>query len=379
MSLPQELVGQLTEQQFQHKIYYLVSFWLEAMLYGLYLALFIAALNIMLRGRSKNRASTKVFLVGIIVMFVIISFHNWLNIYRMIRAYAYETTLVSSVLFIRNSDNWDAMAFPVILAVVIWIADILVIYRCWLVWHRNYWVIALPSLLVLASIGTQSVNLAWFDNPNRFQIPTTSGYMLHTLRANFPLHFVQNVVTTALISFRLWKQHVISRRAGLFLAGGLSLVSVIRIIVESALIYTLMMLVMLVLFFMGHPAQVIFQHALIPTTGMVFLLIAIRVDSAKSSTLGSVSHGVEFSTGGNSMIPSWIHGDHQEQNGRRVRHASMGPITVTTVTEQHRLDDFNPDGKNQRSQKNQLDLSDTGSGNEGEGERESVVKAIGVV
>ena len=33
------------------------------------------------------------------------------------------------------------------------IGELILIYRCWLLWSRNYWVIILPSLILIASIG----------------------------------------------------------------------------------------------------------------------------------------------------------------------------------------------------------------------------------
>ncbi|TFK20023.1 hypothetical protein FA15DRAFT_722304 [Coprinopsis marcescibilis] len=338
--MPPELVGELTSTQFQHKIYYLVSFYLERQLMdqsglGVYVGLFIAALNIMLRKRNRHLVSARVFLGGAIAMFVVISFHNWLNIYRMTHAYAYEKSLVYPVLYLRDNDNWDAFAFPVILALVIWIADLLVIYRCWLIWQKSYRVVALPMFLLVASVAIHSVNLSWFRNPNRDEIPVNSGYMLHTFRATFPLQFVQNLLTTGLISWRLWIQHRRSQRAGVMFTGGVSLLTIVRIVVESALIYTLEMLVMMVLFFIGHPAQIIFQHALVPTTGLVFLLIAIRVHSAREGVNRDEPDSL-------SIIPSWIRGGGggEAATVHRLGHGNM-PM-ITTVTEEHRLEEFPP-------------------------------------
>ncbi|TFK18227.1 hypothetical protein FA15DRAFT_730831 [Coprinopsis marcescibilis] len=341
MDVPLELVGQLTPSQLRYKVYYLVSFWIESPTPGLrllrqiptsssgfYFCLFVAAVNIMLRKRTLNMTSSRVFLAGITVMFIIITFHNCSNIYSMVKAYAYGTTLAEPVTILRDLDNWFVFAFPLILSLVIWIADILVTYRCWLIWQRNYWVIIVPSLLLLASIIVHSINLAWFATSNRALLPIVR----YTSDANFPLHFVQNIITTGLISFKIWYQHSLVRRVGVVVNGGLNLMNIVRIIIESALIYTITMLIMVILFLARHPAAVIFQHALVPITGMVFLLVAIRTHSARGDQAADTVD----------VIPSWMHKDGEDDSSthKNKGHPSRGhmPIFVTTVTEEHRHD-----------------------------------------
>lgn len=109
---------------------------------GVYFLLFTIAMTIMLRRRPANPTASRVFIVGIVSMFTIVTFHNCkpashtllvsnshgrlqgTNVYRMITAYAKSDDPVD---FLRNWDNWDALAFPVISAIVTWIGDVLVV------------------------------------------------------------------------------------------------------------------------------------------------------------------------------------------------------------------------------------------------------------
>ncbi|TFK18035.1 hypothetical protein FA15DRAFT_731606 [Coprinopsis marcescibilis] len=347
---PPEVASHYTGEQFQFKVYYLLCFWVESLLYGVYFTMFIAALNIMLRKRTLNTMPSKIFLAGSFSLFVLITIHNFLNIYRMLKAYAYETSYAYPVTFLRSMNNWDCFAFPLILALIIWIADILVIYRCWLIWKKNYWVILLPILLLLGNVVAQGANMAWFGNRNRNSIPVDRGYMYWMLRLNFPLAFCQNILTTGLIAYKIWKQHHETRQAGMTVSGGVNLLSVVRIMIESAFLYTSILLVLIILQF-SHPSGVILQHALVPLTGIVFLLIAIRAHAARSEKSGFTS------AANGSMIPSWVRGDF-ESKGRSGRHSGTMP-TVTTVTEEHRLEDFT-DVKF-RSEKTTIDGSLNGS------------------
>lgn len=153
-------------------------------------------------------------------------------------------------------------------------------YRCWIVWQRSYRVVVLPFVLLLISLGKQAssiagleltaidsvtttMNVHWFRN--KTSIPWS--IMFHSFRMTFPLNFSQSTLTTGLIAYRIWKQHRMSQQAGVHASASLDLFTVMRIIIESALIYTLQQFMMIILYFTGHPSIVIVQHASVPSTG----------------------------------------------------------------------------------------------------------------
>ncbi|TFK28529.1 hypothetical protein FA15DRAFT_685307 [Coprinopsis marcescibilis] len=318
----------LEELNKTYQVYFLAAFWVEAVVYGIYLSLFISAIRIMTKKRSLDHFASRVFLSGIIIMFILISIHNASIIYKMIRAYALfiGTPPNLPVVYFQDFIKWDNFAHPVILALLTWLGDYLVIYRCFLIWRRNYYVILLPAFLLLVSLGTTSVNLYWFQHPDSIPFDT----MTHFLNVIFPVNLIQNILTTGLIAFKVWKQHRETRASGLMLGSNIDLITVLRIVVESALIYTVEMFVMIIMFYRAHPGLVIVQHLLTPSIGIVFVLIAVRAHVAKSESVARNAYP------SNSMYPSWMSGD-REEGGRRP----PMPI-ITTVTEQHHLEDMSP-------------------------------------
>ncbi|KAH6871379.1 hypothetical protein BKA70DRAFT_1488887, partial [Coprinopsis sp. MPI-PUGE-AT-0042] len=333
----------ITPLELRFKVLYLVSFWCEVSRVGIYVCLFGAALTVMLRKGRLDAFSSKVFFVGIVVMFILISIHNWLNVYRLIVAYAYQIEVPAPVTYLRNIRNWDAYAFPVLLAMIIWLGDALVIYRCYLIWKRSWKAVALPILLLLTSISTHSVTLHWFR---------TAFIPLETIRpllnTTFPLHLAQNVITTSLITYKIWAKHVETKRAGMqdsFTASGLNLIGVIRIVIESAAVYTMQMIIAVVLQLMDHPARVLLQHCLIPTTGIVFVLIAIRADTIRQEA--SQGRKVQAS---DLVLPAWMGANTQSSQDRLGKRTTNGhgsvPIQImATVTEEYRMDDITSDMK----------------------------------
>jgi hypothetical protein len=103
----------------------------------------------------------------------------------------------------------------------------------------------------------------WFRHQN--SIPAEA--MSRILKITFPLNLAQNIITTGLITYRIWNTQRKSHRAGIDTSSNLSLNKVVRIIIESAMIYTVEMLLMTVLFYIGHPSTTIVQHASIPSIG----------------------------------------------------------------------------------------------------------------
>ncbi|KAF5330014.1 hypothetical protein D9611_010498 [Ephemerocybe angulata] len=333
-----ELERQYAELSRQYQIYYPVAFWVEAIIYGLYCSMFISTMRIMLRKRPVETVASRIFLVVSIMIFILATFHNITSISRLIRAYALLLAPPAPFLYFQNYKYWDNYAHLLLTAFCTWLGDVLVIYRCFLIWRRNKWVIVAPTLLLIGSIATTFVNWHWFLHPTAFAPKDIAPILWIT----FPLNLAQNMLTTSLIAFKIYKQHRDTVRSGLQLSSGLDLMGVIRIIVESAMVYTVETAIIIVLMAINHPSVVIVQHALPGSIGIVFCLIAIRTHVARSDTAprpGASGSGYAS----DAFFPTWVTDadspPHSPISPHRRNFHHMGPITVTTVTEQHRVMD----------------------------------------
>jgi hypothetical protein len=111
--------------------------------------------------------------------------------------------------------------------------------------------------------------LYWFRHP--FSIALVPGIRL--LNTVYPLAFVQNFMTTGLIILKIFLQHRASRKAGVVDVGSkLGPMRIVRIIVESAAIYTIQSLILIILYFMGDNFQYVVQAAIIPSIGACHIL-----------------------------------------------------------------------------------------------------------
>ena len=83
----------------------------------------------------------------------------------------------------------------------------------------------------------------------------------------YPINLAQNVLTTSLIIWKILKQFQLSSSTGLVNMNRISLITVTRIMVESALIYTVELTFVIILHFMNSPGQFIVLAALPPSIG----------------------------------------------------------------------------------------------------------------
>jgi hypothetical protein len=91
--------------------------------------------------------------------------------------------------------------------------------------------------------------------------------LVHWMNTIYALAFVQNTKTTGLIAYRIW-QH--DRRSQGLVSSSLSLVPLIRIIIESALIYVLNVLILIILYALGSNGQFVAQDAIVPVCGQFY-------------------------------------------------------------------------------------------------------------
>ncbi|KAH6885076.1 hypothetical protein BKA70DRAFT_1445299 [Coprinopsis sp. MPI-PUGE-AT-0042] len=253
-------------------------------------------MSIVAQKEAHKPFASKVFLAGNIIMFIAISFYNMCI---DVIGFAYQPDARAPLLYLNDVGNWTALASLYLLVVIMWIGDALVIYRCFLIWQRNYRVIAIPSLLYILIVGLQISNLWWISQQSSMVNVTAKRWPILTI--TFPLYFVQNFLTTGLILFRIWSRHRELKNAGIVSLNTPSLVALMRAIVESAAIYTTVLFLVVVLCSIDHPGWYVGHLILYPTTGIMFTLMAIRVHS--------VQEEAKHIAPSPSLLPSWVMGD----------------------------------------------------------------------
>ncbi|RXW25596.1 hypothetical protein EST38_g217 [Candolleomyces aberdarensis] len=279
----------------------LAAAWIETLLYGFYVCLFIVTMYLIRKREpgSVTPVTSRVFFWAVVLMFVTATFHEFITTYRLLRAYGWILGPLSTpISYYRQNLYWDNHAHSAMIGIMIWLGDALVIYRCYIIWGQKLYVIAVPLLLLLIKMGFNITLDVWFGN-------TFTSYenILPIIEAVYPINFAQNVLTTGLIAYKIFRQHRTSRSIGLTVSHRISLIDVMRIIVESALLYTFELLLLIILSFLKSPVQYVVQAAIIPSVGIVFLLIALRVHMARDRDAASTTNST--------VLPTWLGGNSE--------------------------------------------------------------------
>ncbi|KAH6885068.1 hypothetical protein BKA70DRAFT_128769 [Coprinopsis sp. MPI-PUGE-AT-0042] len=271
----------LTKVDIEVKISYLIAVWLQGFLFGVYLCLFVAVLPILVRNGALKNFSAAVFFMGNMLIFVFVSIICGVSVFDTLVAFAYQIENKGPIRPFNDTGYWVGY-IPLMLAMFIaMIGDILMIYRCFLVWQRSYRVIFVSLILAALSFGCH-IATVWFANHVPFDLFRVQNWLPMALTPVF--YLLQTSLTTSLIAWKIWSQTRRNTNVGLATLHVPRLLSIMRIIVESAVIYTMGMLVMLVLLVLDHPARIAIHSCLIPITGIVFVLMALRIEAVRQES-----------------------------------------------------------------------------------------------
>lgn len=183
----------------------------------------------------------------------------------------------------------------------------------------------------------------------------------------YPVNITQSCLTTGLITFKIGRQYFASRAAGLSARGSnVGLLMIMRVIVESMMIFTIQQIVMCILWYLDNPAHYIFFWTLIPSvgkyamniqtictdtsskyTGVAFALLTIRVHNARNGPNSSLrtpqlAHRFRTQSLPCAVFPAMSHQEFSYHNGGRNHRRTVSdgalssPFSVSTVDNDYR-------------------------------------------
>lgn len=191
-----------------------------------------------------------------------------------------------------------------------WLADGLLLYRCFFIYCESYWVIAFPSLMYLASIATgimfiyQQAAQNFDANPLAFDIPY------------FAISVALNVLLTLMIVGRLVRHSRNIRDAMGPLVRPIRLYkAIVTIFVESSALYAISYILYIGPWIPAKPSQYIFFPILAQTQVIGPFLIILRVttqrrsmnDTAVTGDIASVHLSQVKSSSGSGSYPNDSH------------------------------------------------------------------------
>ncbi|KAF7376767.1 hypothetical protein MSAN_00094000 [Mycena sanguinolenta] len=217
---------------------YLGAF-LECIIYGFYLSAFMECC-ILFRRKERRRDMKQTYAIfTAVVMFIFITVRCIIDTYRCVAAFDFTDPNGDFGLGDPNTTlDLVTNAFWFFLTPF---ADAFIIFRTFHVWNRNWFVIILPVLLCLANLGSSVWLMIALANLETGLGPTVwANIVFKSLNLFLSLTLCTNIVCTALISFRIISLHRQITNLSSNIAPTYTM-RAISIIVESAAIYTLVL------------------------------------------------------------------------------------------------------------------------------------------
>ncbi|KAK0439482.1 uncharacterized protein EV420DRAFT_1583481 [Desarmillaria tabescens] len=246
---------------------------IESLAHGIYTTLVAVLLWQIVSINILHRRQTKV-LVGISVfMYIMVTIHIAMRWYF---------ALIDSL--IAGGPLWVSTIASVVASVNILMADCVIIWRCWVIWGRNWRVIVLPSICTICGILFDVFFLIQELTPfTGSQGGSSTPWGSTSIKwgvAYYSMTLSTTIICTVLIVYRL----VQARTTSLSLSVPANPYHrVMEVMVESAVLYVIALVVYIPFIATDNPYSLYPQVFLVSVTGIAPTLILLRVASGNQS------------------------------------------------------------------------------------------------
>ncbi|KAH9941729.1 uncharacterized protein BXZ73DRAFT_41550 [Epithele typhae] len=250
---------------FSRDIADLVGFALEAIAWGAYAVLFAGFLVL----HSHKRQPWSVIEIVTCILFATCTTHFVLEFHHFV------TALESQGVPSYSAETNPLFGADILISVCDLFGDFILLYRCWVIWGRNYWVIVLPSLTAAGGLACIAgfAHLVLALAPGELPPPA----MIPLETAAYVLPLCTNVLTTGLILYRIWWASRLGGGRAMIANTRRIAVGAMAVVVESGLLYLVVQLIFVVLVALDSDGLDIVIGLAVPVYGIAPTLIIIRV------------------------------------------------------------------------------------------------------
>ncbi|KAF9061677.1 hypothetical protein BDP27DRAFT_1234871 [Rhodocollybia butyracea] len=268
----------------------LVAQFLECITYGIYLVTLAQCLYALLFERSHEfRLKKKInwtMLVVTLLLCVFATIDVAIGLRHNLVAFVYFQGPGGPIAVFSDISNWINIMKTVDYVAQTFIGDGMLIYRCYIVYGRNWKVIVLSVLLWLGGAVCGALVADTYATLKSAALIDTS-QAVPFVDSMVALSLTTNVITTGLIVWKIWS--VDKESASLFSGNGTGAKSrpsklhrAMRIIIDSALLYTVTTIIFVITYAVGSNANYGTSDMVVQTIGISFNLIIVRVEAGKS-------------------------------------------------------------------------------------------------
>ncbi|KAF5363130.1 hypothetical protein D9758_008357 [Tetrapyrgos nigripes] len=263
-----------------YNVLFIVAGWIEAVAYGFLFCMFCVTLYFTFGGSSRRSydAHSRILLGISTSMFLIATLHACIGCYRLVAAYVFNgrNPRGGPAGYLGNLGHWDAILYEVLYATQEVLGGAAAIYRCWVLWNKQFKIVALPIALLIVTIVFGYWTDALFTKQGTNESTLHELIQLkHWIRTFYSVAVVQNILTTGLMIYAIYRNYKQTVGANLRSFGGIRMTWLMRTLVEAAALQLLIELLLLILFLIGTNIQYIFLDAVVPVIGITFNAMTI--------------------------------------------------------------------------------------------------------
>lgn len=259
----------------------IVGLFMESVFYGIYLITFFSCISVLLvkEGRMKPWSSiNKTMVVAALLMLLFGSLDVAFGLRHNLDAFVYqfakgvqpkdEFAKISKWVNVMKFANYSAQTF---------IGDGILLFRCFIIYNRRWWVVAFPVLMWLATAATSGVTVyieatIGSGNLNQSQFePFITSTLVLTLATN--------LITTSLIVYRIYRIQSHTAHHSTFSSyHSRPYTRLIRTLVECGAMYTLSIVILFACYLADSNAILGVSNSVVQIIGITFNLLILNID-----------------------------------------------------------------------------------------------------
>ncbi|KIJ62335.1 hypothetical protein HYDPIDRAFT_30590 [Hydnomerulius pinastri MD-312] len=298
----------------------LISTFLEALLYGFSLVLFGWTFWVLVRRRAAVSINYKILVVACLLL-IFSTAHFAIDMQRVIDGLVTERGSFPGgpVAYFSQISMPSFVTKSVLYMLQTLVGDGVVIYRCHVVWRSIP--LSLFLFMLWCSIAVAGVMIAFLSSASSSGTAQVFDMSLGKwIAAFYAMTFATNLVSTALLSYRLW---VADRKAASIRVNRSQLIPIMRVVLDAGVIYSLTLVVALGCY-LGHSnTEFVVLDMIMPVISITFYMAIIRIGMAQAKKTTSTSFALE----GTSSSLSRREGSRTTNRARNMQ------VHITTLTE----------------------------------------------
>jgi hypothetical protein len=270
----------------------ITGLFIESVLFGVHLISVGYCTRALVSTRTRWKRADEISWAMLCVSLVLLAnatFDVTLGFYHNLQAFVFYTGQGGAVQEFTDISNWINVSKSLTVVVQTMIGDAMLIYRCWIIYNRSWLVVAFSILLWLGCFAS-TIWVIFLEATLHSRVLVSASQLLPAGTTFWGLTISLNIITTTMIVWRIWKVDRSNKQTRIdshSKGSHSSLHNVMRIVVESGLLYTATAFITFVTFVVGSNGVYVITDAEIQVVGIVFNMIIIRASALSKRAEGS--------------------------------------------------------------------------------------------